>query len=334
MSNKQSSNLGSSKWSVIRVKYRTELAMGIIMVAFFIMMCFLTENFRTAQNLSNVASQVAIIAILSIGQTFVMLTGGIDLSVGGTLGISSMSMAITMVATQSMAAGIMVGIGVGLLVGCINGFLVSYMRIPAFITTLGMSMITRGADYLISNGRSVSKLVDGFDMIAKAEIVPYVRVYYVAIVVLFIVMAWCLNNTKLGRYIYAIGSNSNAARLAGVNVKSFRMYPYIISGLMAAVGAILMSSRLMGVDSTYGANYEMDTLAAVVIGGVAMTGGKGTLIGTAIGVVFMGLVKNGLDLLGVSPYWQTVTVGIIIIAALLIESISSMVREKKKATVA
>ena len=108
----------------------------------------------------------------------------------------------------------------------------------------------------------------------------------------------------------------------------------MISGLMAALGALLMSSRLMGVDATYGANYEMDTLAAVVIGGVAMTGGKGTLVGTAIGVVFMGLVKNGLDLLGVSPYWQTVTVGIIIIAALLIESISTMIREKKKATVA
>ncbi|MEA4853677.1 MAG: ABC transporter permease [Christensenella sp.] len=334
MSNKQLTNSGASKWGVIRVKYRTELAMGIIMVAFFIMMCFLTENFRTAQNLSNVGSQVAIIAILSIGQTFVMLTGGIDLSVGAILGLSSMSMAMSMVATQSIGIGIIVGLLMGLGVGALNGFLISYMRIPAFITTLGMQMIARGADYLISNGRSVSNLVSGFEQIAKLEIVPYVRVYYIAIIALFIVMAWCLNNTKLGRYIYAIGSNANAARLAGVNVKRFTLYPYVISGLMAAVGAILMSSRLMGVDATYGANYEMDTLAAVVIGGTAMTGGKGTLVGTAIGVVFMGLVKNGLDLLGVSPYWQTVTVGIIIIAALLIESISTMVREKKKATVA
>ncbi|BDF57415.1 sugar ABC transporter permease [Christensenellaceae bacterium] len=334
MSKNQLPNQGASKWGVIRVKYRTELAMGIIMVAFFILMCILTANFRTAQNLSNVASQVAIIAILSIGQTFVMLTGGIDLSVGSVLGISAMSMAMIMAATQNIAIAIVIGLLIGLAIGSLNGFLVSYMRIPAFICTLGMQMIARGATYLVSNGRSVSNIPDGFSAIAKLEVVPYVRIYYVAIVVLFIVMAWCLNNTKLGRYIYAIGSNAGAARLAGVNVKRFTLYPYMISGLMAALGALLMSSRLMGVDATYGANYEMDTLAAVVIGGVAMTGGKGTLVGTAIGVVFMGLVKNGLDLLGVSPYWQTVTVGIIIIAALLIESISTMIREKKKATVA
>ena len=201
MSKNQLPSQGASKWGVIRVKYRTELAMGIIMVAFFILMCILTENFRTAQNLSNVASQVAIIAILSIGQTFVMLTGGIDLSVGSVLGISAMTMAMVMAATQNIAAGIILGLLIGLAIGSLNGFLISYMRIPAFICTLGMQMIARGATYLISNGRSVSNIPEGFSAISRLEVVPYVRVYYIAIVVLFIVMAWCLNNTKLGRYI-------------------------------------------------------------------------------------------------------------------------------------
>ena len=330
MSNNPTLNQSTSKWGVIRAKYRTEFAMGIIMVAFFILMCIISQYFLAAQNLSNVASQVAIIAILSIGQTFVMLTGGIDLSVGSILGISAMSMAMVMVATESVALGIIISLAMGIGIGTLNGFLVSYMRIPAFITTLGMAMVARGANYLMSNGRSVSNLPEQFSAIAKMEVVPYIRVYYVVIVVLFLVMAWCLNNTKLGRNVYAIGSNANAARLAGVNVKRFRLYPYIICGLMASVGAIIMSSRLMGVDATYGANYEMDTLAAVVIGGTLMTGGKGTLVGTAIGVVFMGFVKNGLDLLGVSPYWQTLTVGVIIIVALLIESVSTMFRERKK----
>jgi ribose transport system permease protein len=283
--------------------------------------------FLTAQNLTNIMSQIAIISILAIGQTYVILTGGIDLSIGNTLGFISMLLALVMRDTGSIFLGVAICILGGLFIGMTNGLLVSYVRIPAFIVTLGMSMITRSADYLVCNGRAVSRLVEGFDQLTHAAIFGILRYYYIGIVILYILMSWILANTKLGRYTYAIGSNENATRLAGVNTKQFKVFAYVISGLMSAIGAIIIASRLGAVDPNYGEGYEMDTLAAVVIGGSAMTGGKGTILGTAIGVIFLGLIKNGLDILGVSPYWQGLTVGVIIILALVLDRVTS--REKK-----
>ncbi len=328
MSNQTAENLSrKAKFNSIRSVYQSELSVGLGMVAFFIFMSVASPYFLTAQNMANIMSQIAIIAILAIGQTYVMLTGGIDLSTGNTLGLISMLLALTMRDTGSMILGMIVCIVGGIFIGLVNGLLVSYVRIPAFIVTLGMSMITRSADYLVCNGRAVNRLVPGFEKLTTSGF-GIIRFYYFGVVILYIVMAWILMNTKIGRYTYAIGSNENATRLAGVNVKRFKCYAYIISGLMSALGGIIIASRLGAVDPNYGDGYEMDTLAAVVIGGSAMTGGKGTLIGTGIGVIFLGLIKNGLDILGVSPYWQGLTVGVIIILALVIDRISS--RERKR----
>lgn len=316
-----------ARFNSMRSAYQSEISVGIGMAAFFIIMTVASPYFLTAQNMTNIMSQIAIISILAIGQTYVILTGGIDLSTGNTLGLISMLLALVMRDTGSILLGVAVCIAGGLFVGLVNGMLVSYVRIPAFIVTLGMSMITRSADYLICNGRAVSQLVPGFQKLTHAAAFGILRFYYLGIVVLYILMAWILANTKLGRYTYAIGSNENATRLAGVNTRRFKTYTYVISGLMSAIGAIIIASRLGAVDPNYGEGYEMDTLAAVVIGGCAMTGGKGTIIGTAIGVVFLGLIKNGLDILGVSPYWQGLTVGVIIILALVLDRLTS--RDKR-----
>ena len=308
-----------SKIKVILENYKSEVTMGGVLIIMYIFLCFMSPVFFTVRNMTNILSSVGFTAILALGQTFVMLTGGIDLSVGSVLGISSMLGAMALVRTNSIIAAILVALLVGGLVGLFNGVMVSYFKLPAFVVTLGTMKICRSADYLISDGHSVNKLGDTFKSIAGAEIFKGFRVYYVGIIILFIVIGWVLANTKLGRYTYSIGSNDTATRLAGVNTKKFRLYPYIISGVLAGLGGILMASRFGAVDPNYGTDYEMNTLAAVVVGGCAMTGGKGTIIGTAVGVILMGVLNNGLDISGISPYWQGVAVGIVLIVALLFD---------------
>ena len=180
--------------------------MGGVLIIMYIFLCFMSPVFFTVRNMTNILSSVGFTAILALGQTFVMLTGGIDLSVGSVLGISSMLGAMTLVKTNSIIAAILVALLVGGLVGLFNGVMVSYFKLPAFVVTLGTMKICRSADYLISDGHSVNKLGDTFKSIAGAEIFKGFRVYYVGIIILFIVIGWVLANTKLGRYTYSIGN--------------------------------------------------------------------------------------------------------------------------------
>lgn len=301
----------------------SECGVGLSTAALFVILCVVSPYFFTPRNMSNVVSQVAIIAILAIGETFVILTGGIDLSVGNTMGLCSMITAYTIMGSQSIAVGILCGILSGIAIGTVNGLLVGYARMPAFIVTMGMMSITRNADYLLCGGRSITGLPERFGTLTSASLVPGVPYYYIAILLLYMLMGWMLSNTKLGRYTYALGSNEQATRLCGVNVKFQRVIPYAISGLMSSLAGIILVSRFLACDPNYGAGNEMDAIAAVVIGGASLVGGKGTLIGTVIGVFLMGFIKNGLDIIGVSPYWQGVAVGTIIILAVVIERITS-----------
>lgn len=314
---------GRSRLQVYAAGHRSELTMGGALVILFATLCVISPVFLTSRNMTNILSQVSFTAVLALGQTFVMLTGGIDLSVGSVLGVTSMVGAMLMKSTDSVFLAVFITLLLGAAIGCVNGLLVSRFDIPAFVVTLGMMQVCRSADYLLSGGHAVNKLPDSFRAIAGVEIFTGFRVYYLAIILLFIVIHWVLSNTKLGRNTYAIGSNVEATRLAGVNTKLYTLLPYIISGLMAAIGGLLMGSRFGAVDPNNGNGYEMNTLAAVVIGGCAMTGGKGTILGTAIGVLFMGVLTNGLDITGVSPYWQGVATGTVLILALLFERMTN-----------
>ncbi len=316
-------SLELSKRQIAMADNRSLITMGIALVVLFTFLSILSPNFCTATNMTNILSQISFIALLALGETFVMLTGGIDLSVGSVLGLSSMAGAVVMTNTGSIPMALVACLVTGLMVGLFNGVLVSVCNIPAFIVTLGVLNICRGANYLISGGRAVSKLGDAYKAVAGSMLFASFRTYYLFIIILFVFAAWILSSTKLGRNIYAIGSNVTATRLAGINTKLYSILPYIISGVLAAIAGFLMGSRYGAVDPNYGTGYEMDALTAVVIGGTAMTGGKGTIAGTAIGVVFMGVMKNGLDVVGVSPYWQTVAVGAVLIIALLVDRFAS-----------
>ncbi len=312
-----------SKRKLMMANNRSIITMGIALAVLFVALSLISPNFCTSTNMTNILAQISFIALLALGETFVILTGGIDLSVGSVLGLSSMVGAIVMTSTGSIPLAMVACLISGLFVGVCNGVLVSVCNIPAFIVTLGVLNICRGANYLISGGRAVSKLGDAYKSVAGTMLFGSFRTYYLFIIILFLFAGWVLSSTKLGRNVYAIGSNETATRLAGVNTKLYSVLPYVISGLLAAVAGFLMGSRYGAVDPNYGTGYEMDALTAVVIGGTAMTGGKGTITGTAIGVVFMGVMKNGLDVIGVSPYWQTVAVGAVLIVALLADRFAS-----------
>ena len=314
----------------ITKNFKSELTMLAIFLVFFIVMSFASPYFLTSRNILNIVSQVSSNALLSIGMTIVILTGGIDLSVGGILGLSGMIGSIVINSGNGHPVlGVIVMILVALLCGAFNGFLVGYLRMPAFIVTLGTTNICRSLDYVISNNNTQSGFPDGYSFLGKQKVFAGIPVYVFFLILMFGIFIFILSKTKFGRFIYASGSNLEAAELSGINVRRIIMFCYMISGLMCALAAWIMTSRLMACDPTYGNGAEMDAIAAAVIGGTSMSGGKGTLWGTVIGVMLVGSLRNALNLLGVNPYWQGSALGAVIILAVLAERISALRKGNK-----
>lgn len=302
--------------------YRSELSMLLVFIVFYIIMSVASPAFSTRSNVLSVLSQASVVAILAIGQTFVIVSGGIDLSVGMAVGLSGMIGGMYMARTQNLAAGILIIIGISVLIGLINGFLVGYLRIAAFIATLGAQSICNSLTYVISDGNSCSGFPQALSDIGNYRILD-IRAYIIFMILLYVLMAWMMSSTKLGRFTYAIGSNREAGRLSGINVQLFTMLCYTVSGLMCGFAAIVNMIRLMAIDPTTGSGLEMDAIAAAVIGGVSMAGGKGTLPGTFVGVLLYCFLRNALNLLGINPFWQGTITGAVIIVAVLAESIAS-----------
>jgi ribose transport system permease protein len=303
--------------------YKTEFSMLGIFVICFLIMNFLSPYFLTSKNLMNVMTQISTNALLSIGMSLVILTGGIDLSVGAVLAISGMVAGMVLKSTGNIVLGVICALAIGLLVGVINGYFVGFLNMPAFIVTLGMMQICRSLTYVISDGNTASNFPDDFAFLGKGKLFGTVPVYVVLILLLYVIFIFVMSKTKFGRFIYATGSNAEAARLSGINTKFHIMMTYIFSGLMSSIAALVMISRMMAVDPTYGKDAEMDAIAAVVIGGTSMMGGKGSLWGTVIGVLLVGFLRNALNLAGINPFWQGSAVGAVIIIAVLTEKLSS-----------
>ena len=317
--------MGSSTLKRITKNFKSELTMLGIFAVFFIVMSFASPYFLTSRNILNIVSQVSSNALLSIGMTIVILTGGIDLSVGGILGLSGMVGAMVINSGDGRPVlGVLVMLGIALICGTFNGILVGYLRMPAFIVTLGTTNICRSLDYVISNANTQSGFPDGYSFLGKHKVFAGIPVYVFFLIAMFAIFIFILSKTKFGRFIYASGSNLEAAELSGINVRFIIMMCYVISGLMCALAAWIMTSRLMACDPTYGNGAEMDAIAAAVIGGTSMSGGKGTLWGTIIGVLLVGSLRNALNLLGVNPYWQGSALGAVIILAVLAERISAL----------
>ncbi len=290
----------------------------ISLALLFVVLSIASPYFLTATNLSSVIRQTAVINIMALGMTLVIVSGGIDLSVGSILAFSGVIGTMTMVGTGSVPLGIAAGIGCGTLWGCANGLMISTMRIPPFIVTLGTLGIVRGLTLVISGGLPVVGLPKEHGFIGEGTIGPAPFVL-VVLVVCAVLTHFALHGTKLGRYTYAIGSNEAAAVYAGIPVARYKVAIYAICGLLTGLAGMIETSRLMTGQPTAGVSYELQVIAAVVIGGGSLTGGAGTVIGTLIGAFIMGLLSNGSDLLGVNPYWQQVIIGAIIILAVALD---------------
>ena len=301
------------------ISSRPEILSFLGFIVLCILMTAISDRFFTINNLTNVARQVSINAIIAAGMTFVILTGGIDLSVGAVMALSGTFLAGALLAGWSPLLAIAVGLGVGLVAGAVSGFLVSYARMPAFIVTLAMMEIPRGIALLYTNGYPMSGLPKSFAILGRGSVMgiqtPILIMFLVYIVVYII-----LNHMPFGRYVYAIGGNEEAVRLSGIKVEKFKMMVYVISGITTAISGIVLSSRLMSGQPNAGMGFELDAIAAVILGGTDIAGGKGHIIGTLVGALILGVLNNGLNLMGVSPYTQKVLKGAIIILAVYISS--------------
>jgi ribose/xylose/arabinose/galactoside ABC-type transport system permease subunit len=277
-----------------------------------------TPFFLTVSNLLNVAEQAAIIAIVAVGMTFVIITGGIDLSVGSVLAFAGVVMASVLHAEVPVPVALAVALGTGLCCGLVNGALITVGRLPPFIATLGLMSVARGAALMFTEGRPVSGFSGSFRSLATGELLG-LPVSVVIMVGVYVFAHFVLTRTKLGRYTYAIGGNEEAALLSGVNVRFYKAVVYGLSGMLSGLAAVLLTARLNSAQPIAGMMYELDAIAATVIGGTSLLGGEGTVVGTLIGALIMAVLRNGLNILGVSSFVQQVVIGSVIIAAVLID---------------
>ncbi|HET7727941.1 MAG TPA: ABC transporter permease [Candidatus Limnocylindrales bacterium] len=286
-------------------------------------------TFLQTQNLINVVRQMSVIAILAIGLTVVIISTGIDLSVGSIVALSAVvatSLAQSQDATNLMYPGLSVpvvvavlaGLGVGALAGFTNGFLIAFFRIAPFIATLGMMTAARGLALIYSDGRPISRLTDEYNFFGQGAILE-IPVPIVLLVVVAVAAHVMLNNTRFGRYVYAIGGNEQAARVSGINLRRVKIGIYTFSGLLAGLGGIILSGRIGSGNPQLGTGAELDAITAAVIGGTSFSGGIGTVWGTIVGALIIGSLNTGLDLLNVSPFTQQVVKGVIIVLAIIID---------------
>jgi ribose transport system permease protein len=300
---------------------RLEVRMIGLALLIAIALSLLSPYFLTTANLLNLLDQSVVVGIVAIGMTFVILTGGIDLSVGSVAGLTGVVLGLALQQFDipvSIALAILAGAGIGLF----SGVLVGYFGLAAFVVTLGVMAIGRSLAYIFSGQTSITNIPPELNNIVYTSVFG-IQSNVLTLLVLY-ALAWCyLTYTKGGRTIYAVGSNQEAARTAGLNVLLYSILPYVISGALTAIAAVMTSAQILSIDPLAGNGLELDAIAAVVIGGASLFGGRGTIIGTLIGVFIMVMIRNGLNLMGVSPFWQGSAIGGIIIAAVLAERLLS-----------
>ena len=312
-------------------------AIVLIFIAMFVAMTFLTDAFLQPRNLVNVVRQISVVGLIAIGVTMVIITTGIDLSSGSVLALAAVFAAS--LAQQPdwhdakysglvvpVIVPIVVALAIGALCGAINGGLIARFKIPPFIATLGMMTIARGFALIYSN-RPVSGLTDTYNFIGQGEILKVIPIspplgIPIPVIILAVVAIGAhimLNNTRFGRHIYAIGGNEQAALISGLNVGRIKIGVYTIAGLLSGLAGLVLSSRIGSGQAGLAVGYELDAIASAVIGGTSLSGGIGTIWGTIIGALIIGVLNNGLDLLNVSAYWQTIVKGSIIVIAVIID---------------
>lgn len=304
----------------VAVMLRRNAGIIVVFLLLSVILSFASPYFLTRDNIISVLRQISNNIYLALGMTLVIILGGIDLSVGSIVAMcNTLTVGLMVTNGVPMVPAILTGLALGTLAGLINGVIIANFRVPAFIVTLAMMNITKGAAYIYSGGRSTRIVDDAFNFIGTGYIgfLPLPVLYMIVLIVIFAVI---MNKTKFGTHVYAIGGNREAARLSGVSLKKVEIIVFTLSGFLAAFAGLVLCSRMYSGQPNVGDGYEMDAIAACVLGGVSMSGGLGHVSGTIFGAIVLGIISNGLNLMGVSSFWQQVVKGIIILIAVLIDS--------------
>ncbi len=299
---------------------------GIVMVGMIILLALVSPTFRTSGNALSILLQISINGLLALGMVFVITAGGIDLSIGSMLALTSVIIGVVLNGTNSIFLACIVAVAATTAFGFLNGVLIAKFNMFPFVVTLATQLVIRGVAYILSGGYSLSLANADFKEIGAGKLfgaVPYPVIILLIIAVLsYFMMHW----TKFGRYVYAVGGNVNAAIASGVNAFWTKTGTYVIMGFCAGIAGIIMTSRISAAQPNIGIGYETDAIAACVIGGTSFAGGVATIPGTFMGIIIIGLIYNGMNLVGINSYWQTITKGLLIIGAVMLD----MFLNKKK----
>lgn len=298
---------------------KSEYAVMVLLLVIFVCLAMTTPLFLTGSNILNIINRTAATGMVAIGMTFVICTGGIDLSVGGQVTLISVVGTFLMMGGMNPWAALILMLVMGIAIGAFNGFFVSYLKLPAFMVTLAVMNITNGVAYFLTSGRTYYEIPDDFIQISMADLggIPLPVIY---LIVFAVIAQLVLKRFTLGRRIMALGGNAKGAWFAGVNVKANTLFAYMISGVMCGVASVLMVSRLMAVSATIGDGMEMDAIAAAVLGGTALTGGRGNIIGTLAGAIILMSIDNWMNLISVDNFLREAVKGLIILLGMVFDA--------------
>jgi ribose transport system permease protein len=319
----------STASQIRRILSAREAGVFIALIAMCVFLSLTTDAFLSSRNLLNIGRQVSVLGIMAVGMTFVLITSEVDLSIGSIYALSGMATGILIVEQWQLLPAVLVGLAVGAFIGLINGVLSTFGRLPSFITTLGMLSIVRGAALLITDGQPVTvneaagalpDVLAQFEYLGQGslfDVIPMQLVFFVIVAVL----GWALLSlTTYGFRVYAVGGGLKAARVSGIKVFAVKIWAFVIMGFLSAVAGIVGLAFLPSAQAgRTGVGLELDVIAATIVGGASLSGGEGTMLGTVLGVLIIGVLRNGLILLGISPFWQTTIIGAVIIIAVAID---------------
>lgn len=313
-------NIFSELWYGIIKFFRENVGILIGLIALVIVITIMNNDFLSLQNILNVLRQTSTNMIIAIGMTLVIILAGIDLSVGSIMAVAGViTGGLIGFSGVPLWLAVLAGLLAGTLFGVINGFFTAYKFLPSFIVTLATMNIARGLAYVYTGGKPIRVMSDDFNFIGSGYLFDLIPMPVIYMIVIVTVTSLIMNKTKLGRHMYAVGGNMEAAKFSGINIKKVQLFAFTMSGFLAAFSGIVLASRMFSGQPTAGVGAELDAIAAVVLGGTSMTGGTGRIGGTVVGAIIIGVLSNGLNLMGVNSFYQYIVKGIVILVAVYVD---------------
>jgi inositol transport system permease protein len=300
-----------------------------ILIVIFVLCSVFVDGFFTQANLTNVLRQITVVTILALGATFVIILGHINVAYGSEIALTGCVACAVMLASGSVMYAVLAALALGLAIGCINGYIITKFRIPAFIMTLAVTTVARGSALLFTKGAPITGMDPKFLVIGQGNL-GFMPVSVLILIVLFVITWVLLNKTVFGRHVYAVGGNENAAVASGIKTKFVVMKAFILDGLLTATAGVVLMSRINSGQPAAGVSYEFDAITAVVVGGTSLSGGSGSIVGTIIGAVIVGIINNVQNLLNVNTYWQQIVKGLIILIAVILDIVSKNRARRQK----